>query len=106
MMPGMDGLQFATKVKELYFELMKPCPRIILCSADYSSSLAAKCENAGVARKSLQHLLCFVSNCSLLKTVRICYFSIIDMLRKPVTLSDLNRSVNGKKQKQQGAKAA
>ena len=68
MMPGMDGLQFATKVKELYFELMKPCPRIILCSADYSSSLAAMCENAGVARKLMQVFALFCFDVSLLNS--------------------------------------
>lgn len=50
-MPGMDGLEFAVKTKELYKKLDKPSPPIVLCSADYSSKLRAQCVRSGIERK-------------------------------------------------------
>ena len=53
-MPGMDGLEFAVKTKELYKELVEQSqPPIVLCSADYSSKLRSKCVRAGIERKFL-----------------------------------------------------
>ena len=113
-MPGMDGLEFAVKTKELYKELVEQSqPPIVLCSADYSSKLRSKCVRAGIERKFLfvdcEMIFYFFPACirsslsvDVLASSHFSHpfwifknflFCSSGMLRKPLTIADLTHFV-------------
>jgi len=64
MPPGMDGLEFAVKAKDLYSKkLQKQPPLIALCTADYSTEVTVECAKAGIGGKIQSVTVLIVVDC-------------------------------------------
>jgi CheY-like chemotaxis protein len=50
-MPGIDGFEFIARARELYGSHQKRLPYSVLCTADYSESLAKRCSDEGIEGK-------------------------------------------------------
>jgi signal transduction histidine kinase/CheY-like chemotaxis protein len=78
-MPGMNGLEFTAMARELYADKRKQAPFIVLCSADYSSSLETQCNELGLEGKHIRMVRVCVRAMSFV-TQSIRSFRLYDMV--------------------------